>query len=509
MKIISGLIQGSNDWHNHRAGYFNASDAPAMMGISKYKTRNQFLQEKATGISQDHDDATLARFADGHRFEALARQVAEDLIGEDLSPVTGINGNKSASFDGITFDSSVWTEHKSLNNELRKILSMEGVKGSDLPKEYQVQMEHQAIVCEGKKCLFMASKWDDNDNLIEELHCWYVPDMALREEILGAWHQFELDIEKYTPSNIVEMPRAEVVVDLPALFIHAKGEVTASNMKEYGTALAARLVETRAIVLVTDQDFSNAKESAKVLRDQAKKVIAAQEAMLSQTASIGEVSLMLDAWAKDLNTTALDLENRVKKEDLLKKAAMIDKAKVYCQESFAQAEAGISPIRIILTQSPDFANAIKGKSKFESMQNGIDSVVAEFEIMIRSKVSDVLLKQAFMETIIGFDFLFADMQSIIWKPIDDFKLLVTRRTKKPNLPSAPPNAKQCARKKKPRQQKKRGRNWRRNSLEFSMKSKRQKLKRNAKQRPKLLNWRMTLTWPRLLKNAGRLKPPSM
>jgi len=47
------LVQGSKEWHAHRSTHFNASDAPAMMGCSAYKTRTQLLHETHTGMAPD------------------------------------------------------------------------------------------------------------------------------------------------------------------------------------------------------------------------------------------------------------------------------------------------------------------------------------------------------------------------------------------------------------------------------------------------------------------------
>jgi len=61
---IHNLQQGSPEWHQHRVKCFNASDVPAMLGISQYKTRTQLLEEYATGVVQEFDEATLRRFAE-------------------------------------------------------------------------------------------------------------------------------------------------------------------------------------------------------------------------------------------------------------------------------------------------------------------------------------------------------------------------------------------------------------------------------------------------------------
>lgn len=50
MNIIE-LTQGTPQWHTHRAQYLNASDAPAMMGCSPYKSRAELIRERATGIT--------------------------------------------------------------------------------------------------------------------------------------------------------------------------------------------------------------------------------------------------------------------------------------------------------------------------------------------------------------------------------------------------------------------------------------------------------------------------
>ena len=80
------IIQGTPEWHGFRAQHLNASDAPAMMGESPYKTRDELLREKATGVAADVSEETQRRFDDGHRFEALARPLAEKIIGEELYP---------------------------------------------------------------------------------------------------------------------------------------------------------------------------------------------------------------------------------------------------------------------------------------------------------------------------------------------------------------------------------------------------------------------------------------
>ena len=49
--ITHDLIQGSDTWHAYRNAHDNASDAPAMMGCSPYKSREQLLAERAAVLA--------------------------------------------------------------------------------------------------------------------------------------------------------------------------------------------------------------------------------------------------------------------------------------------------------------------------------------------------------------------------------------------------------------------------------------------------------------------------
>jgi predicted phage-related endonuclease len=425
------LIQGSPEWKAYREQMKNASDAPVVLGLSKYKSRTAFLDEKKTGITDEIDDATQGIFDDGHRFEALARPLASKIIGKPLYPVTGSNGEYSASFDGLTILEDIAFEHKTLNDDLRAVFAEISPEHRDeaghlLPEMYQVQMEQQLYVSGAEKCLFMASKWN-GDVLVEEHHTWYLPNMELRQRILDGWSQFESDLVNHVPAVIVEKPRAQVVLELPALFIQAHGAILNSNMDTYGQALATRLAEVRAIALVTDQDFANAKEGAKLLRENIKQAKLAKDAMLEQTATVGEAARMIDAWCEDMRLTALKLEQDVEREDKLKKQLMISTAQGDFTAVINTLEEKVRPIRLNISM-PNFGDAIKSKSKYASMHDAIKTLAANAEVEATRLANDVISKQTYMADVAdGFEFLFADLQQIIWKAEDDFQLLVNSR----------------------------------------------------------------------------------
>lgn len=431
------LKQGSPEWIEHRAKFKNASDTPVIMGLSKYKTRTQFMNERATGEAEQVSDAVQSRFDDGHRYEALARPVAEIIVGKDLWPVTGTDGEYGASFDGLTMNEDIAFEHKTLNDDLRDVFADIETRapeyrensGDLLDKMYQVQMEHQLMVSGAEQCLFMASKWDVNGNMLEEKHTWYLPNPELRKEIIDAWTQFDIDMETHQVVEVVERPQGEAVLELPALFIQATGAIIASNMKEFGEALAERMKQARSVVLTSDQDFANAKTLAKNIRDGIVQIKAAKTAMLEQTATVGETSRMIDEWAENMRLTALKLEGDVADQDKLKKRLMINEAKGSFNTIIQSLEEKVRPIRLNIAM-PDFDGAIKGKSKYSSMQDSINTLTANATAEASRLASDIAEKQEYMKVVAeDCGFLFSDLQQIIFKADDDFKLLVNTRIK--------------------------------------------------------------------------------
>lgn len=427
-------------WHARRARCFNAGDASAMLGCHPSGvTRTQLLHALHTGIEREFSDYVQAKVIDpGHRIEALWRPIAESILGEDLQVMAGtldvgLSRPLGASLDGLTFMEDTNGECKTANDALRAALPHIGRDSHirndarQLPKGYRVQMEQQQLVTGATRTLFSAMAFDAEGNPTEERHAFYVSDPALRAEIIAGWRQFDADLAAYVPTEIKERPAAEVTLALPALVIHAKGEITTSNMKEYGDALAKRLAEVRAIALVTDQDFSNAKESAKLLRDNIQQAKLAKDAMLAQTVTVGEAARMIDAWCEDMRLTALKLEQDVEREDKAKKAAMIAAARSAYDQHLEAAKAATGGPWIVLSV-PDWAGAIKSKRSFASMQDALDTMLANAKIAADESARKIIAALAALDAEAkGYEHLFADRLAFITKPADDVRALVKGR----------------------------------------------------------------------------------
>lgn len=420
------VIQGTPEWHEHRAKYFNASDAPAMMGVSSYKTRQQFIEERATGITKEVDAATEARFAEGHRFEALALPLAEEIIGEALYPVVGVKGKYSASFDGITMLEDILLEHKRLNDRIRKATSAE-----ELPEEYKVQMDHQLMVSEAKKCLFMASLWE-GDVCVEKVYFFYETTQERIDNLKAAWEQFEKDKQEFLSAyKPKEKAATQVLVTfetLPALHIEISGGVTASNLSSFESH-AKEAIDAINTSLVTDDDFFVADKATKWCKEVEESIAAAKTHSLGQTQSIAEVFRTLDTLSEMVRQKRLLLEKQIEIEKKSRKTDRVIDAK---KEFSAHIEALQSNFKTIdlaqIIPEPDFGGAIKGLKTLSSVDEKLGVALANGKILANKIAKEVEEKILWLEDVTKENsLLIHDLQLLISKPIDDFKAVINNR----------------------------------------------------------------------------------
>lgn len=426
---IHDLQQGSPEWLAYRAQHFNASDAPAMMGCSPYKTRAQLLREMHTGVAPEVDIGTQKRFDNGHRAEALARPLAEEFIGAELYPVTGSEGKLSASFDGLTLDERQGFEHKVLNDALRSAFAA----GADqdcrlLPIYHRVQMEQQLLISGAERILFMTTAWSADEALLEEHDCWYTPDLELRQQIIDGWLQFEADLRAYVlPDSSAEPPPiGKAPETLPALRIEVTGAVTASNLAEFReTALAAIRSVNRT--LKTDQDFADAERAVKWCGEVESRLKAAKEHALSQTASIDALFRALDDIGTEARAVRLDLDKLVARRKTEVKEEAVASARRALEQHIAALNAEIAPMRLPAVPA-DFAGAIKGLRSVASMEDRLHSLLASAKVACDALARGIRANvAAFKEQAAGFEFLFVDLGLIVHKAPEDFAATLQAR----------------------------------------------------------------------------------
>ncbi|QNH21205.1 YqaJ-like viral recombinase domain protein [Xanthomonas sp. GW] len=428
MKTIN-IQQGTNAWHQHRAQHFNASDAPAMLGCSPYKTRAQLVREFATGIGEEHDAATLQRFAEGHRAEDLARPLAEQIIGEELYPCVGVEGKYSASFDGLKLLEDEAFEHKALNDALRAAM-VEGCTGADLPLQYQAQMEHQAMVSGASRVLFMASKWS-GDELVEERHCWYTPNPELRARIVAGWEQFEADVAAYEPEPAKAAAVATPIAGFGALSVRVEGRVLASNLDAFKANADAFLKQLpKPQDLQTDQDFADADAAVRACSEAEARIKAAQEAALADMEDVDTLLRTAGSISEAIRAARLALEKAVKAEKDNRRAQIVDNGVKAVRDHYDAINATLGQHRIQPPQSlsMDIGLAIKGKKSLASMQDAVGTAAANAKIAASQAAERVRTNMALLDKHAAHASLFPDrVQLCASKDIEDLRNLVTTR----------------------------------------------------------------------------------
>lgn len=424
------LQQGTPAWHQHRATSFNASDAPAVLACSPYKSRAALVRERATGITPEVDAATARRFADGHWFENLARPLAEKVIGEDLSPCVGKAGRYSASFDGITFTGDVAWEHKSLNQRLRDAMH-DGCTGADLPRDYRAQMEHQAMVSGCERILFTASQWDREGGLIEARHCWYTPDPELRAQLVAGWEQFEADVAVYVPQEAAAPVAAVPQESLPAVVVQVDGVLAVrGNLPAFGDALRifiARIPQRPA----TDQEFADADAACKALKAAEQALDTAEAGALAQITDVEQMRRAV-ADLKDLaRRTRLATEKLVAAEKDARRERIVRQAQAELAEHLHQLNAQLQAHGAgqILEPGPAlFAACIKGLRSLDSMHDKLAAELVAQRVHFDAMAQRMLANRAALRRD-GGDWisLFADFTVAGAKEPEDFAALAELR----------------------------------------------------------------------------------
>lgn len=179
MSAILSLEQGTVEWHAHRAQYRNASETPAVMGISPWVTSYLLWQYK-TGRAQQETTLPMRR---GIELEPAARAAYEQISGAIMRPKVMVDGEYSASLDGITLDGDLIVEikcpMKGRESELWKQVS-----AGRIPEHYALQVQHQLMVSGAMLAHFYV--FDGRQGLLLDVH----PEPLKWAQIREAWDKF-------------------------------------------------------------------------------------------------------------------------------------------------------------------------------------------------------------------------------------------------------------------------------------------------------------------------------
>lgn len=419
MKTIAhDLIQGTPEWDAFRLEHFGSSEAAAMLGLSPKVKRTELLHMKKTGTPKEYSEWVQKNIFDkGHKVEALARPIIEEIFEKDFYPVTCSKGRLSASSDGIDdWDIDAW-EHKQWNKELAR-----SVMERNLPEEHIPQCQQIMLVTGAKRVIFTVSDGTRGNMVWMEVF----PDPVWFERLRAGWAQFERDLETYVPVIHAEPAKVAPPKDLPVVSIQVRGELTTSNLHDVTPHFDRFLSQARTI-LKTDDDFAVAESEAKLGRETAKRCKLTANAVVDQILPVSEVVRTLNEYAAKFDALALKQEKAVKeqKEDI--KTKIRANAQSVFNGHIRALDDEITPIRIVMPH-PDWTAATRNKRTVESLHDSVDTALANAKIAADSIAKDIRAKLAWYRVNASdYAFLFTDLQSIIYKPMGDFQMLVNIR----------------------------------------------------------------------------------
>lgn len=193
MSAILKLVQGTPEWHVHRAKCRNASETAIVMGASPYMTPYQ-LWEVRTGRRTIEVTKPMER---GTELEPAARAAYETKTGLILEPLVMQEGEYSASLDGITIEGDLILEvkcpFKGCDSELWK-----AVESGHVPDHYRWQIETQLMVSKAR----VAHLWvfDGKQGILLEV----TPNPETWPSIHEAWERFMTSVTTDTPPPLNE-----------------------------------------------------------------------------------------------------------------------------------------------------------------------------------------------------------------------------------------------------------------------------------------------------------------
>ncbi|OBU37878.1 lambda-exonuclease family protein [Photobacterium phosphoreum] len=415
---ITNVVQGTQPWHELRATKFTASEAPMMMGVSKYQSRDALLKQKATGERPEVNSFQEKIFARGHAAEYAARPLVEKRIGEELFPATAISDEYDwmlASFDGITLLEDIVFEHKLYNQNL-----FAHVLDGHLEPHYYWQLEQQLLVSGAEKAIFVCS--DGTEKLFAS--CEYVSLPERREQLIAGWLQFQKDLANYKQKEEVIILEAEPIRDLPALTYKMEGLTLNSNFDVFKQATMV-LIEKSKLPIETDQEFADAEQLVKVFKAAEDKLKAISEQVLGEVDSIDTFTKELKFVSEQIRQARLAADKQVKnRKDEIRKNILND-ANAKIQQHLNALSLEIKAPMLAPTVS--VLNAMKGKKTVQSLEEAADTAIAQALVEADLLANKAKENYAILSTYAEYQFLFNDWAAICFKDTDDFSALVKTR----------------------------------------------------------------------------------
>lgn len=417
---VHELTQGTQEWLAFRATHFGASEAAAMLGLSKTMTRSELLHMKATGLTPEFTAWVQKNVLDyGHHVEELTLPLIEARIGDDLYPATCSDGKISASCDGLSMLGDLAWENKQPNAEI-----LAQVQAGQMPEQHMPQCQQVLMVTGASKLIFSVS-----DGTSENLHTLEVlPDPAWFERLRAGWAQFELDLATYTPPAAAPVVVAEPVQALPAVLVQVQGEITVThNFGPFEVALRDFLEHRLIRAPKTDQDFADLDVQIKAMKGAEAALESSEVQMVAQVQPIDQAKKTKDMLLKLTRDNRLMAEKLLASEKERRRTEIVTNPANELREHIATLNRELGAPYIPMP-AVDFGGAIKGMRSLSSMEDAVATRLANAKIDANAVAASVRANLKTMADQGGeFGFLFTDKNQLVLKATDDFNAVVSQR----------------------------------------------------------------------------------
>lgn len=169
MKFKQVVYTTREDWLKWRHQGIGSSDAPVIMGVSRFKTYDQLLAEKSGPVPAE--DPANAYIKDrGNRIEQVVRKLYSDYMGLDFQPMSCQNIDTPwmlSTLDGVDKGLNLMIEVKLLSSQSYEnfnpetpgyIKWCEAASVGKVPEDYYPQIQHQLMTTGIPACVFIGLK---------------------------------------------------------------------------------------------------------------------------------------------------------------------------------------------------------------------------------------------------------------------------------------------------------------------------------------------------------------
>lgn len=162
---VLDLVQGSVEWKQARLEHVTASNVPAVLGLSPYKTALEYATEILTGQEMDQSENKDFIYQKGHAVEEAGREWCKANLGIDIVPRVVRSLDRKylmASLDGLDAQKGIVFEAKFVGRD-----ALEEIKSGKLKVHHEAQVQAQLLTTGFDKAIYFAMDPDGEAAVVD------------------------------------------------------------------------------------------------------------------------------------------------------------------------------------------------------------------------------------------------------------------------------------------------------------------------------------------------------